>query len=132
MKQSEILNRLRDNIHELNFEDESVRAFVRSKTNQKLDQLLEQFGHRLSELTVDSAVNEILTLKNREIAEARNRNSVSISEAYARDELVERIHRLEFQVEYARSFKYLIKTFAERLLEKARLRTPPEKPESLR
>ena len=121
MSRSKTLDRLQRSAAEQNFTDDQVRAFMRMNAYQRLDGFLERYGNRLSELTIDAAFEEVVKFKDGEIEKARNSSGVANELTALKRENEE----LKFRVAYARSFRYLIKTFIVRVMEKLRLRQPP-------
>ncbi len=117
---SETLDQLRRNVAEQSFTDDQVRAFMKMTVYQRLDGQLERWGNRLSDLTLDAAFEEVVMLKDAEIERVR---SVVLEKELAA--LEHEVEDLRFRVAYARSFRYLIKTFIIRVMEKFRLRRPP-------
>ncbi|MEO1659104.1 MAG: hypothetical protein AAFR65_15435 [Pseudomonadota bacterium] len=121
MPKSETLERLNRSVAEQQFTDEQVRVFMQLTVNERLSNLLDRYADKLADLTLDGAVEEIVNLKDADLQKLRS------VEGDQRDaKLAQEVAELREHAQYARSFRYLIKTFIERVLEKLGLRARPQ------
>lgn len=121
MPKSETMERLNKSVAEQQFTDEQIRVFMRLTVSERLSGLLDLYSDKLADLTLDGAVEEIVKLKDADLQKSRTASQRD-SQEHA---LVQEIRELKEQVERARSFRYLIRTFIERVLEKLGLRARP-------
>ena len=93
---------------------------------QRLDELIVQFGDKLVTLTADSAVEDIVQLKNAEIANLRGDLNKDTIDAQRKEieTLSKEIRQLKQEIYHTRGFRHLVKTFCIRVMEKLRLRDP--------
>lgn len=104
------------------YAESEYEAFLKSELYRRVDRLVDEFGNKLLMLTIDGAVEEIVQLKNADIASAKA-NPYKVEQLEQRIAALDRqILSMRHQLYYARSFRYLLTTTIERVLEKLRIR----------
>ena len=116
-------------------EKPDFEKFVRTEAFARLDEMLDAMAETLTDLAVDDTVEDLLLSKNQALSDAlRNANNGVIPANLGKPNanLEKRVkmyaeERKEFllQRQYARSYRYLIKTFCARILETLRLKSVP-------
>jgi chromosome segregation ATPase len=142
-ERSESLKQLRATTAKHLYPTEERERLAREEFHDRIDELIEQFENKLSTLTIDGALEDIVQLKNSElerlqdeVAAACDRENTLAgtifdleSKIATLNEMIgllnQDVERLRYRLHHSRSFKNLGRTFAVRVFEKLGFRKPP-------